>query len=616
MNDADALIRNELALVLPLPRGVEPDWVDVVRRIGPRPRIASRSRLLLAAAAVAVFAAVATVSPLGAAIADGIGSFSAWLSGSPGTPATPAEQQSFEEANARSWAGFAPGTKLRRLMETNLSATQFTLYGFRSGDQLCLRLVAQGGASGATTHCAPEHELQTARTPAFVVAADEPLGGSYGAANADGYTASRFLVTFGIASDGVNAVTVNADDGNHDALVDGNAFLYIADHPAAGTRVRHVEALAADGSRVALPFESSPYGMFDLSKAPVGTVQGPSAVERQVSGGTIGWVTGLQPRGSEVSADMLDRITTMATQMSVIPHFGPGSRWPEKPLHVLMARIVQPDPNDSVRFAIEAVSTTDQMTPGDDGICWQTITGNAMGGTCTALQDLFKNQVFSGSFGGSGASQYELFSGIASDDVASMKLYLADKNVVDVALRDNAYIARAARAAFPARLVAFDKDGKVIGVQTFENDGMTTPAPDAARKSVHELARVTGVNGGVGTLRAGTPAGGWRCWSISFKGGQEQGGCTPWPPKDEGLKTVGVASSGGDHFFAGEVTPNVANAILTYADGSTDTVKAIDGFFLYAIPPGKLGADGGFIAVRSYDANGNQLDSRGFKVGG
>lgn len=616
MNDADALIRNELALVLPLPRGVEPDWADVVRRIDPRPRNLGRPRLLLAAAAVVAVAALAAVSPLGAAIADGIGSFSAWLSGSPGTPATPAEQQSFEEANARSWAGFAPDTKLRRLMETTLSATQFTLYGFRSGDQLCLRLVADRGASGATTHCAPEHELQTAKTPAFVVAADEPLGGSYGPANADGYTASRFLVTFGIASDGVKAVTINADDGNHDALLDGNAFLYIADHPAAGTRVRHVDALAGDGSRVALPFESSPYGMFDLSKAPVGMVQGPSAVERQVTGGTVGWIAGLQPRGAELPAEMLDRITTMVSHLSVIPHFGPGSRWPETPLHVLMARIVQPDPNDSVRFALEAVSTTDQMAPGDDGICFQTITGSAMGGTCIALQDLFKNQVFYGSFGGSGASQYELFSGIASDEVASMKLYLADKDVVDVALRDNAYIARAARAAFPVRLVAFDKDGKVIGVQTFENDGMTTPAPEAARKTVHELARVTGANGGVGTLRAGTPVGGWRCWSISFKGGEEEGVCTPWPPKDEGLKTVGILSSGGDRFFAGEVTPSVASATLTYPDGSTDTVKAIDGFFLYAIPAGKLGTDGGFITARSYDANGKQRESRGFKVGG
>ena len=615
MNDADAQIRNELALVLPLPRGVEPDWADVVRRIDSRPRNVRRPRLLLAAAAVVVAAALATVSPLGAAIADGIGSFSAWLSGSPGTPATPAEQRSFEEANDRSWAGFAPGTKLRRLMETDLSATQFTLYGFRSGDQLCLRLVARGGASGATTHCAPEHELQTATTPAFVVAADEPLGGNYGAANAAGYTASRFLVTFGIASDGVKSVAVNADDGNHDALVGGNAFLYVADHPAAGTRVRHVEAVAGDGSRIALRFESSPYGMFDLSKAPVGTVQGPSAVERRVTG-TIGWVTGLQPRGSDVPAKMLDRITALAAHMSVIPHFATGSRWPEKPLHVLMARIVQPDPNDSVRFALEAVSTTDQMKPGDDGICWQTISGNAMGGSCVALQDLFKNQVFSGGFGGSGASQYVLFSGIASDDVASMKLYLADKDVVDVALRDNAYIARVARAAFPARLVAFDKDGKVIGVQTFENDGMTTPAPEAARKTVHELARVTGANGATGTLRAGTPVGGWRCWSISITGGQEEGGCTPWPPKDEGLKTVGVLASGGDHFFAGEVTPKVASATLTYADGSTDTVKAIDGFFLYAIPAGKLGADGGFIAVRSYDATGNQLESKGIKVGG
>jgi hypothetical protein len=61
--------------------------------------------------------------------------------------------------------------------------------------------------------------------------------------------------------------------------------------------VRAVEAVASDGSRVAVPFASSPYGMLDLAAPPTGRLHGPDHVERKLKGGKIGWLERLETRG-------------------------------------------------------------------------------------------------------------------------------------------------------------------------------------------------------------------------------------------------------------------------------------------------------------------------------
>ena len=336
MNDIDALARAEVAALLPIPSSVRPDWDDVVRRARFPHRRLSRAAVL--AAVVGAFAVAAAASPLGAAHVRTLDDFSAWIRGEPGQPASPAEQQAFQEANARSWAGFAPAAKLRRLLETEVSGTSFTLFGFRSGDLLCLRLVAAGGTRGTSTHCAPVRSLQTAESPALVVAADEPVGCSR-PAHAGGYTADAYTATFGIASDGVRAVVVKADDGTHDALVGGNAFLYLADHPKVGTRVRGVEAVAGNGDRAPLAFQSSPFGMLDLPPPPKGKAQGPTRVERHVSGGSIGWVERQEPRGEPLPPSLRARIEEMSSHML-------GGVRP------VLERVVQPDPGDVLRMGI------------------------------------------------------------------------------------------------------------------------------------------------------------------------------------------------------------------------------------------------------------------------
>ena len=107
------------------------------------------------------------------------------------------------------------------------------------------------------------------------------------------------------------------------------------------------------------------------------------------------------------------------------------------------------------------------------------------------IAKLFERDPFTISRGGSGSSQYTTIDGLVSDAVHDLKVFLASGDVIDMPLRDNAYRADVARSGYPIRVVAYDAQGRVIGIQTFASDGMTNPAPPEARTSVRELMRVT-----------------------------------------------------------------------------------------------------------------------------
>jgi hypothetical protein len=591
-------IRAELAPLFPLPERAQPDWADVVRRSSPRRR-ARRPVVLVAAAAAFLLAAAAV------AVAASLGGFSSWLSGQPGAPVAPAEQQEFESANLRTFTRFAPGTELRRLLTTSASGTDFTLYGFRSGDDLCLKLTASGAVSGGATRCAPEHALQTTSQPAVVVSADEPFGAG-GPVGADGYASDAYQATFGIASDGVSRVVVEGDDGTHDALLGGNAFLYVDDHPSHGARVSGVSAVSGAGDRVALDFMRSPYGMFELAVPPPGTFHGPARPQRTVTGGSVGWLARGEQPGEPVPAKLASAATGLAT--SPPPGFTSGGRWPQEPEQLVSERLLQPDPNDFVRMIVAGVSPSGAMSDPQAGICIGELAGMGVGSTCMQLSQAFAHGPLWLTIGGSGMSQYSVLAGLASDDVSRISAYLGNGQVVPVALAHNAFVARIARAQFPLRVVAYDASGLVIGVKDFASDGMTSPAPKRARDSVRETGHVTGPHGGAATLREGTPAGGYRCWSIDLDEGQSEGGCTPWPSHD-GLKTIGVLRSHGDAFLAGEVGAGIASVAVTYPDGTTRRFDGSDGLLLAA-----LSDERGVFRLHGYDTAGKEVASAGLDV--
>jgi hypothetical protein len=597
MTERDALVERLVGLVPERPEVAQ--WDDVLRRAGvtPAPR---RRRRLLAAALVAAALLGLAVSPVGTAIADGVGGFAAWIRGEPGTPASPAEQRAFEQANERTWVKFPPGTKLRRLVATEVSGTTFTLYGFRSGDDLCLRLLARGAASATSTECAPLHALQTARAPAVVVVTDDGVGTTHEQPDAEGFVPSAYSASYGIASDGVSKVLLHADDGTHEALLGGNAFLYVDDHPKLGTRVRSAEAVAADGSRAELGLQAMPYGYFDLPAPPKGQPQGPTRVERQVAGGSIGWVEQREPRGEAPTPELLRSFQPLTHSM------GDGG--------IAFARVLEPDPADYVRVALVVVRGE---TAGEPRICTMIVDRTGGGGGCSQAPRLFARWPFTISMSSSGRGQYSLLSGLASDDVARLAVFGVAGSPIEVPLRDNAWLVRVGGSDFPIRLVAYDRDGRVIGVQLEQSNGLTSPAPRAAQTSVRTLARVAGENGQTATLRAGRLVGGYRCWSLEVSGKGGASGCNR-PPSSEGraLSFVTAEATHGDVFLTGQLPATVASLSLRYANGETVRVKPISGFLVYAVPHRFVTGGRLFVAVHAYDARGTQLDERGISVSG
>jgi hypothetical protein len=115
-------------------------------------------------------------------------------------------------------------------------------------------------------------------------------------------------------------------------------------------------------------------------------------------------------------------------------------------------------------------------------------------------------------------------------------------------------------------------------------------------------------------LRAGDPAGGYRCWSISFEIGAGEGGCTPWPVKEPPLLLLAAQQSGGDYFLAGQVPDSVAKVQVRFSDGVSKIVDPTDGFALMAIPAAETLGDSLFVELRAYDRSGKEIAKRRLKV--
>jgi hypothetical protein len=91
-----------------------------------------------------------------------------------------------------------------------------------------------------------------------------------------------------------------------------------------------------------------------------------------------------------------------------------------------------------------------------------TITGARSGGGGTA--SLF-DYPLAPSVSGFGGAQSALISGIASDAISRIDLFLNDGERWPVPFKDNAFVVLAPRVDLPAKLVGYDSQGKVVAIQ-------------------------------------------------------------------------------------------------------------------------------------------------------
>ena len=248
-------------------------------------------------------------------------------------------------------------------------------------------------------------------------------------------------------------------------------------------------------------------------------------------------------------------------------------------------------------------------------LCYLLIDRGGSGGGCSPADRPFDRAPFTFGSSGSGSSQYSVLSGLASDDVAKLVLFSLRGGIVDVPLRDNAWLVRVASDDYPLRLVAYDREGRVIGIDAYRSDGSTSPAPAEAKSSVRTLARVVGESGQTATLRAGTAVGGYRCFSIEVSNRGGGGGCMRWPiAAGNPLDVVEGAATHGDVFLTGPLLPVVAAISVDYPNGQTVRVEPISGFLVYAVPHRLIPGLPFTVELRALDAHGRQIDERKLTV--
>jgi len=592
MIDVEDRLRSELHRLVPADS--RRDWAQVVEGAG-LARERMRRRWATGAAMVAGAVVLGIATPLGAALVGSFDDFSAWLTGQPGTPASESEQQAFDAANARSWLGFPKGTQLRHLISTEADDTTIELLGFRSGSSaLCLRLKVTGKSRWSAQECAPLAELRREGGPARPVIVDQPVGKSDKVAwyGINRVRASNLQITAGIVTDDVRSVVLEDDAGRHEVDTSANAFLYVADQPEIGQRVKRIWA-RTDTGLTSIPFVPTPFGFGGGSTA----LPAPAApaVEREVKSGRIGWLEQRETRG-----DPLDTLPK-----GVLPGANITGR------NVLYGRVLTPDADRPARIAL----TLNAHRPGGPaaGLCPWFVTRGGAGGSCMPYPGIFERTPIPTTLFGGGAGAFVTVSGVASDEVARLEALLADGQRAEVPFKDNAFIVDLPRANLPARLIAYDTAGRVIHVSEPYRDFASRSGPALGRAT--SLIRVSGADGASGELLVSPSTDGGECMYVKhFVDPQHTGvgiGCN-------GPRWTGSALQLGTQFqpprfVSGRVRSDVRTVRIRFADGSATTLTPTRGYILWASSEEHLDETTGVVGAEGLGANGSVVARQSLK---
>jgi hypothetical protein len=609
MTDVENTFRVELDRMLVV--DATPDWEGVLASTRDGGEDARGRRLGIAAAVLLVAVMVALVTPLGGAIARGLEDFTTWLTGDPGTPVSEEEQRAFDEENrVRTWRGFEfpRGTQLRRLITRRAGDSTIELLGFRSGHSLCVLVVVSGALTDRATECAPLTELRRQGGAVRVLIADERVGRGNKEAwyGLDRSLSAKLHVTAGIAADGVEAVVLRDDSGHHEIPVESNAFVYVAEEPEVGQRVREVWARTAAGL-VAVPFAPVPT-QFGSPGAPRAAPPAPP-VEREVSGGRIGWLEAQEERG-----EPLDVIPHRFRVIPSPPHLGrPATVFPGS--NAVFGRVVTPDPTRAFRLAF-ALTT---LRPGGrvERLCTLGFTREGGGSGCVRYPEQFEHAPFN--FGGSSGRAFMTIDGVASDDVARLEILLADATRIDVPLADNAFIVDIPSSGLPGRMVAYDSEGRVISSSMTLTDsfrssccvsyGPGEPAPGKPRL----LWRAEGPAGSYSELSVGPSTLGDECMYLKTYVDDRSRApsiqCS-WQPLATSPVQVNAGWRARWRFVNGRVRSDVATVRIRFADGFTVTLRPSHGYVLYALPADRLRGERRAVAAEGLDASGKVVAKR------
>jgi hypothetical protein len=562
------------------------DWHEIVARadLGSSSQLVSRRRAtgrsLLIPALAATVAVILVASALAASGLNPLSAFGSWFSGSPGQPAPAAAQQQFLAGNGRSWAAFPTGTKLRVLIRASVGGQRYVLYGFRSGDSLCLRLSAVSLGTNVQPACAPVSTLEHTSVPLLVVE---------GNGEALAFPERRSAeVSFGIVADGIRRVNVHAVDGTHRAWIGGNAYLWVENEPNTANHVLSLVATAQGGARTVIPVSVRRFGEFQT--APASQPGGPSQVQAVITHPAIGWLVHHRPVGLAPS-----QVTLSPFVRGQVSGF---------------TRFVKPDPLSDIVVGV-----------GEDRL----YVGNGSGGGQFFSRGPL--QVMTSGGGPTNSSdQFVTVAGVAADGVSKIRIFLGNGESQDAALKDNVFTALVPGQS-AIRVVAYNSKGLVVGIQRAGFSSFAPVAPAAARDSLKPVLHISAANHATATLSVGRtveyvppmparqvhgrlvkPQGPpVRCWRIAFSDGQAASACQQVVPTGPWLEIQGVQPVGRDVFIVGQSRAPVARVTLQFGDGDVISARPVGDIVIFAVPRSHLSPHRQRAVMVGYDARGKKI---------
>ena len=187
-------------------------------------------------------------------------------------------------------------------------------------------------------------------------------------------------------------------------------------------------------------------------------------------------------------------------------------------------------------------------------------------------------------------------------------MFLATGERVAVPLADNAYMVEAARTKFPVRLVVYDDEGRVIGIEHFAHDPLARAGPRPVPGEQRVVRRVVGPNGSVAVVRAGPATDGGRCFQVVFVRGGGASRCIPKHSNDRRL-ALALQRMRDDRFLTGSVSRGIVTLRLHLPDGRREIAEPVEGFFLHPLPAA------GLDVVVGLDRAGKEVARQRFDAG-
>jgi hypothetical protein len=204
----------------------------------------------------------------------------------------------------------------------------------------------------------------------------------------------------------------------------------------------HPRALLAIGASFALGLGmAAALGVRLHPAAAAAPLPGPKRVERLVPNGTVKWLFAHEPRGQSLTAADIRLGSTV------------GAHWQP----VKFARVLTPDSRTDAKIVLSLIGKHGR------NVCMTVFFPHAGGGGCAIGLSLrpFNVSLLSGTDVAPDGGF--VLAGVASDDVARLKLFLPHGRQRTVTLKDNTFVASVTEADSPATLAAYDSHNLVIG---------------------------------------------------------------------------------------------------------------------------------------------------------